>query len=77
MKHIKVLGSGCKNCQLTAKNIQARAQALGIEIALEKVEDFAEIARYGVMATPGVVVDEVVVHSGGVPSPDDVEGWLR
>ena len=77
MKNIKVLGSGCKKCQVTAAHITARAEALGVDISLEKVEDFAKIASYGVMATPGVVVDGVVVHSGSVPTPELIEGWLR
>lgn len=77
MKSIKVLGSGCRNCETTYKIIEAAAQQAGVEIALEKVEDIAIIMGYGVMSTPGVVVDEVVVHSGGLPGPDDVKKWLN
>lgn len=77
MKNIKVLGSGCKKCRVTAESIRARADALGVEIELQKVEDFAEIARYGVMTTPGIVVDGVVVHAGGVPETRAVDEWLR
>ncbi len=77
MKTIKVLGSGCSKCQVTAENIRTRALALGVEIELEKVEDFAEIARYGVMATPSVVADGVVVHTGSVPTAQVIDEWLR
>lgn len=77
MKNVKVLGSGCKKCRVTTERISAAADKLGVEIELEKVEDFAEIASFGVMATPGVVVDGVVVHAGSVPSAEMIEGWIR
>ena len=76
MKSVKVLGSGCRNCVNTAKLIEERAQALGVEVQLEKVTDIAAIMGYGVMSTPGVVVDGKVVHAGGMPRPDSVERWL-
>lgn len=76
MKDIKVLGSGCANCETTAKLIQEVAQAKGVEVAIEKVRDMAAILGYGVMSTPGVVIDGQVVHSGGVPDRKKVESWL-
>jgi small redox-active disulfide protein 2 len=76
MKTIKVLGSGCRNCQMTAKLIDEVAGEKKAEINLEKVEDIAEIMSYGVMSTPGVVIDGTVVHAGGVPDRKVVEGWL-
>ncbi|NBC46955.1 MAG: thioredoxin family protein [Gammaproteobacteria bacterium] len=76
MKQIKVLGSGCRNCEITAKVIQQAAHEADVEIALEKVTDIAQIMGYGVMSTPGVVVDGVVVHSGGVPGPDQARAWV-
>jgi len=76
MKQIKVLGTGCANCNATMKLIEETAQAKGVAIQLEKVEDMAAILGYGVMSTPSVVVDGKVVHSGGVPGKSAVEGWL-
>lgn len=76
MKNIKVLGSGCKNCETTAKLISIAAEQAGVEIELEKVTDMAQIMSYGVMSTPGVVVDGKVVHAGGLPGPDLVRNWL-
>ncbi len=76
MKDIKVLGSGCANCETTAKLIQDVAQAKGVEVTIEKVQDMGAILGYGVMSTPGVVIDGKVVHSGGVPDRKKVEGWL-
>jgi small redox-active disulfide protein 2 len=76
MKNIKVLGSGCRNCEITANVISQAAREAGVEIALEKVTDIAEIMSYGVMSTPGVVVDGTLVHAGGVPGPDLVRAWV-
>lgn len=76
MKTIKVLGTGCANCQSTLKLIESVAQAKGVEVALEKIEDLKQIMSYGVMSTPGVVIDGKVVHAGGVPARAKVESWL-
>lgn len=76
MKNIKVLGTGCANCRNTIALVEAVAKEKGVEITLEKVEDLPAIMGYGVMSTPGVVIDGAVVHAGGVPSRSKVEGWL-
>jgi small redox-active disulfide protein 2 len=76
MKTIKVLGSGCKNCETTAKLIQLAAEQAGVEVQVEKVTDMAEIMGYGVMSTPGVVIDGKVVHAGGLPGPDLIKQWV-
>ena len=76
MKTIKVLGSGCKNCETTANLIKIAAAQAGVEIDLVKVTDIAEIMAYGVMSTPGVVVDGKVVHAGGLPGPDQIRQWV-
>lgn len=76
MKNIKVLGTGCANCKTTLKLIEAMAKEKGAEIQLEKIEDLQAIMGYGVMSTPGVVVDGKVVHAGGVPGRDKIASWL-
>jgi len=76
MKNVKVLGTGCANCKATVKLIEDAARAKGVAVNLEKVENIADIMAYGVMSTPGVVVDGKVVHAGGVPNKSAVEGWL-
>ena len=76
MKNIKVLGTGCANCKTTLKLIEAAAAAKGVAVQLEKVEDIQAIMAYGVMSTPGVVVDGKVVHTGGIPGRDKIDGWL-
>jgi len=77
VKKFKVLGSGCRNCEVTANAIAQAAKEAGVEIELEKVTDMAEILGYGVMSTPGVVLDDRVVHAGGIPGPDRVRAWVR
>ena len=76
MKEFKVLGSGCSRCVATAKLIEDVAKAKGAEARVAKVTDLAEIMGYGIMSTPGVVLDGKVVHSGGVPAREKIEKWF-
>ncbi|RME32364.1 MAG: thioredoxin family protein [Gammaproteobacteria bacterium] len=77
MREVKVLGSGCASCQATVRLIEEVAAQAGVQVELEKVEEMQEIMKYGVMSTPGVVVDGKVVHAGGVPDRESVRGWLE
>ncbi len=76
MKNVKILGTGCANCKNTFALVEQVAQEKGVEVVLEKVEDMPSIIGYGVMSTPGVVIDGVVVHAGGVPVRSKVESWF-
>jgi small redox-active disulfide protein 2 len=76
MKSVKVLGTGCANCRNTIKLIEEVAKAAGVAIQIEKVEALPEIMSYGIMATPGVVIDGKVIHAGGIPDRKKVEGWF-
>ncbi|SBT05649.1 Thiol-disulfide isomerase and thioredoxins family protein [Candidatus Accumulibacter aalborgensis] len=76
MKNIKVLGTGCANCRSTVALVEAVAREKGAEVTIEKVESLPDIMRYGVISTPGVVLDGKVVHAGGVPTRSKVEGWF-
>lgn len=76
MKDIKVLGTGCANCKTTIALIEQVAQDKGVAVKVDKVQDIQAIIAYGVMATPGVVVDGKVVHAGGLPKRDKIEEWL-
>lgn len=73
---IKVLGTGCANCKSTVALIEQVAQANGVMVNVEKVEDLRDIMGYGIMSTPGVVINGKVVHAGGVPSRDKITQWL-
>lgn len=74
---IKVLGGCCGNCETVMKMVADAAARLAVPVTLEKVTDMAVILGYGVMSTPGVVVDGKVVHAGGIPKPAMVESWLK
>ncbi len=63
---IKILGSGCKNCETLESNVKKAAQTLAIPAEVEKVTDFAQIAAYGAMQMPALVVDEKLVSYGKV-----------
>ena len=76
MKLVKILGTGCANCRNTLALVEQVARDKGAHITLEKVEDLPAIIAHGVMSTPGVVIDGVVVHAGGVPAREKVEGWF-
>jgi len=77
MKEIKVLGTGCcGNCSNTIALIEQVAQAKGVAVTVQKIEELREIMSYGVMSTPGVIIDGKVVHAGGMPSRDKIEKWL-
>jgi len=76
MKDVKILGTGCANCKNTLALVEQVAREKSVAIKLEKVEDLPAIMGYGVMSTPGVVIDGAVVHAGGVPARSKVEGWF-
>ena len=74
--HIKILGPGCANCVNLEKAARQAVDELGLEASFEKVTDYADIAGYGIMRTPGLVVDEEVVLSGRVPTVRQVKELL-
>ncbi|HEY0994848.1 MAG TPA: thioredoxin family protein [Gemmatimonadaceae bacterium] len=76
MTTVKVLGTGCPSCKATAQLIEQVAQAKGKPVTIEKVESLQDIMGYGIMSTPGVVIDGAVVHAGGVPARAKVESWF-
>jgi len=77
MKDVKVLGPGCKRCEATEAMVKDAAARLGVDVTVEKVTDYAAIAGFGVVSTPGIVIDGKVVHAGGLPKPEAVEKWLQ
>ena len=74
---IKVLGTGCANCKRTVEMIQQVAQAKGVAVNIDKVEDIRAIMGYGILSTPGVVINGEVVHAGGLPTREKIEQWLH
>jgi small redox-active disulfide protein 2 len=73
---IKVLGSGCMNCRTLEKRTREAIASLNVTATVEKVEDMQKIASYGILRTPGLVVDEKVVAYGHVPTVDAIKGLI-
>ena len=76
MKKIEILGGGCANCNQLIRNTEEAARNLGIEITIEKVQDYLKIASYGVMTTPALVVDGDLKFYGKVMSAKNIEQFL-
>lgn len=77
MKDVKVLGPGSARCKTTEDMVKAEAARLGIDVSVEKITDCEAIAKFGIVSTPGVVIDGNVVHAGGLPKTDDLQRWLQ
>ncbi len=77
MLQIKVLGSGCPNCQRLERETRAALDTASIAYELHKVTDYGDIASYGVMATPALVINETVVSAGKIPKHDQIVTWAR
>lgn len=76
MLKIKILGTGCPNCNKLEQEIKKAAQDLAIEAEFEKVTDFQKIMDYDVLSTPGLVINDKVVSSGRIPSQNELISFL-
>ena len=76
MLTIKVLGPGCANCRKLEEIARTAVAAAGVEAQLVKVTDMQQIVGYGVLKTPGLVIDEKLVCSGRIPSAESVAEWI-
>jgi small redox-active disulfide protein 2 len=77
MKKIQILGTGCAKCNELTANAKEAAQQLGEEVEFEKVTNINEIMKFGVMTTPGLVIDGQVVSQGKVLKPEQITKLLR
>jgi small redox-active disulfide protein 2 len=73
---IKVLGPGCPKCAEAEKLMRDAVEEAGIEATIEKINDFQQIAKFGVFSTPAVVIDGQVKCVGKVPSKKEALAWL-
>ncbi|WP_406661952.1 thioredoxin family protein [Methanolobus sp. ZRKC3] len=73
---IEILGTGCAKCVKTKEIVEKALQEVGMQADVVKVEDYETILSYGVMITPGLVIDGEVMLAGRVPSVDNVKQWI-
>lgn len=76
MLTIKILGPGCSNCKKLEAIAKQAAEKLGVQADYIKITDYAEITKYPVLSTPGLVINEKVVCSGRVPTPVEIITWI-
>jgi small redox-active disulfide protein 2 len=74
---VKILGTGCKKCQNLEAKVREVVQQNNINAEVEKVTDLSAIMSYGIMMTPGLVIDEKVKSYGTIPKDDQILSWLR
>jgi len=77
MLQIKVVGSGCPNCQKLEALCTEVINESGLDAQIEKVTDVNQFAELGIFMTPGLVVDNEVVSSGKIPTKSTLQHWLR
>lgn len=74
---IKILGTGCARCRSLEQKVKEVAETNNIPAEIQKVTEIAEIMKYGIMMTPGLVINEVVKSSGTIPSDEQIMQWLK
>ena len=77
MKKVEILGAVCQKCKFVEKRVKEIIEELGIDADVKEVTDMSTIMKYGVMATPAVVVDSSVKSEGRTPTRGEIEKWLR
>ena len=75
--NVKVLGTGCKSCHALLENAQAALEQMDSSVKVDYVTDIAEVASYGVMSTPALVINNKVVSMGKVLKPADIIKLLQ
>ena len=75
---VKILGSGCTKCNRLERNVKAVIEKHQLtDISVEKVTDLSQILSYGILMTPGLIIDEETKSSGVIPKDDQLLSWLR
>ncbi len=76
MLQIMVLGAGCENCKKVEATVNTAVNKLGVEAEISKVTDYDKIQAYGVLATPGLIINDKVVCAARVPGEAEVTTWI-
>ena len=74
---VKILGTGCKKCQNLENKVRELVTANNIDASVEKVTDIQDMVRYGIMMTPGLIINEKVKSYGVIPKDDQIINWLK
>ena len=77
MISVKILGTGCKKCQNLENKVRELVSSNNVDAVVEKVTDINEMMNYGIMMTPGLVINEKVVSAGIIPKDDQIIKWLK
>lgn len=77
MLNVKVLGSGCANCKRLEALVHKVVNDSGLAAEVEKVTDYAQMMRWNLMQTPGLVVNDTLVSSGRIPTESEIANWLQ
>lgn len=77
MVNIKVLGSGCANCKRLEAVVRKVVETVAIEAEIVKVTDYAEIMKWPILSTPGLVINDKLVSAGRIPSEREITDWLK
>lgn len=76
MLNVKVLGTGCANCKRLEALVHKVVADHGLQAEVEKVTDYAQMLRWNLMSTPGLVVNDTLVVAGRIPNEAEIAGWL-
>ncbi|MEO0156266.1 MAG: thioredoxin family protein [candidate division WOR-3 bacterium] len=73
---IKILGPGCPSCEQLEKDVRTVVQELNIAADIQHIRDLKEISKYGVITTPGLVINKKIVSTGKVPNKNQIKDWI-
>jgi len=77
MVSIKILGSGCKKCEILETKVKNIAISNGLDVEIEKVTDINKMIDYGIMMTPALVINEKVLSIGIIPKDEQIVKWIN
>ncbi|HQV30089.1 MAG TPA: thioredoxin family protein [Thermoflexales bacterium] len=76
MTNVKILGAGCANCKRLEQSVRRVAEARHLDLTVEKVTDYAEMMKWNILQTPGLVVEDKLVSAGRIPKDDELAQLL-
>jgi small redox-active disulfide protein 2 len=74
---IEILGVGCAKCVKLEELVHEVVKESGVNAEISKIKDIKQIMTYGVMTTPGLVIDGKVKVAGKMPTADQIKGWIK